>query len=75
MRDFAAVETATARTYVSEQDGRWRFIWRMFQTQYSGPLDLSGQWYDLPDYGPPPGVPPLDEATFDGSGTGAKAAG
>ena len=53
--------------------GEWLFTWRMFQTQYSGPPDLSGEWYDLPDYGPPPGMPPLDEVTYDRSGTGAAA--
>ncbi len=57
----------------AEAGGRWLFTWRMFQTQYSGPPDLTGEWYDLPDYGPPPGMPPKDEVTFDRSGTGAKA--
>ena len=60
---------------VAEIDGCWLFTWRMFQTQYSGPPDLTGHWYDLPDYGPPPGMPPLDEITYDRSGTGAKATG
>ena len=58
-----------------EVDGRWLFSWRMFQTHYVGPPDLTGEWFDMPDYGPPPGMPPLEEATFDRSGTGAKAAG
>ena len=54
-------------------DGRWLFSWRMFQTQYVGEPDLKGEWFDMPEYGPPPGMPPLDEVTFDRSGTGAKA--
>ncbi|MEO6717269.1 MAG: nuclear transport factor 2 family protein [Novosphingobium sp.] len=56
-------------------DGRWLFTWRMFQTHYIGEPDLKGEWYDMPEYGPPPGMPPRDEETFDRSGTGAKAVG
>jgi uncharacterized protein (TIGR02246 family) len=55
------------------QGGQWLFSWRMFQTHYIGPPDLTGEWYDLPDYGPPPGMPPRDVVTYDRSGTGAKA--
>ena len=51
------------------------FQWRMFQTHYTGPPELTGTLYDVADYGPPPGMPPLDEATFDRSGVGSKAAG
>jgi uncharacterized protein (TIGR02246 family) len=54
-------------------EGRWLFAWRMFQTHYIGEPDLKGEWYDMPEYGAPPGMPPLDEVTFDRSGTGAKA--
>lgn len=56
-------------------DGCWRFSWRMFQTHYIGPPELTGEWFDMPEYGPPPGMPPLEEVTFDRSGTGAKAVG
>lgn len=42
------------------QDGQWRFDWRLFQALYTGPADLSGQWFDEPDFGPPPAMPPLD---------------
>jgi uncharacterized protein (TIGR02246 family) len=41
-------------------DGQWRFEWRLFQALYTGPSDLTGQWFDEPDFGPPPGMPPLD---------------
>jgi uncharacterized protein (TIGR02246 family) len=43
-----------------ERDGRWLFRWRVFQILYSGPADLSGTYTDQPDFGPPPGMPPLD---------------
>lgn len=41
-------------------NGEWRFGWRLFQTLYTGPEDLSGRFFDEPDFGPPPGMPPLD---------------
>lgn len=45
-----------------EIDGRWYFTWRLFQLLYRGPADLSGEYYlDLPDWGPPPAIPPLSE--------------
>jgi len=45
--------------FVREGD-RWLFSWRLFQIHYSGPEDMSGEWHDQPDFGPPPGMPPLD---------------
>jgi uncharacterized protein (TIGR02246 family) len=51
-----------------EQDGRWRFSWRLFHTLYLGPPDLSGSHFENPDYGPPPCMPPLDAPSFDRSG-------
>jgi hypothetical protein len=45
--------------FVCEGDA-WRFKWRLFQTHYSGPPDLSGRYNIQPDYGPPPNMPPLD---------------
>ena len=56
-----------------QRDGGWLFAWRMFQTHYVGEPDLKGEWYEVADYGPPPGMPPMDEVTYDRSGTGAKA--
>lgn len=44
---------------------RWRFAWRLFQLHYSGPPDLSGTFFDNPDYGPPPGMPELDANSGD----------
>jgi hypothetical protein len=43
-----------------DQGDRWRFSWRLFQSHYSGGPDLQGEFKNLPDYGPPPGMPPLD---------------
>lgn len=48
--------------FVDEGD-QWRFKWRLFETYYSGPPAMSGQWHDQPDYGPPPNMPPMDAAT------------
>jgi ketosteroid isomerase-like protein len=57
------------------EDGRLRFKWRLFQTHYAGPPDLTERFFDLPDYGPPPAMPPFDEETYDRSGVGPKASG
>lgn len=54
------------------QGAVWRFQWRLFQTNYAGPPDLSGTFFDVPDYGAPPAMPPLDEITIDRSGAGPK---
>lgn len=48
-----------------EVDGRWRFAWRLFERHYSGPVDLSGEFYEWPDYGPPPAMPPRDATSGD----------
>ena len=47
---------------VQEPDG-WRFAWRLFQQHYRGPPDLTGTFFDNPDYGPPPAMPPRDALT------------
>ena len=48
-----------------ERDGRWLFQWRLFQMLYRGDPDLTGTYYEFPDYGPPPGMPPLDAVPED----------
>ena len=48
-----------------EQGGRWRFQWRLFQMLYRGDPDLTGTFYDFPDYGPPPAMPPRDAVPED----------
>ena len=49
--------------YVQEGD-RWLFQWRHLGLHYRGPIDLSGDLSDCPDYGPPPAMPGPDEPTF-----------
>ena len=56
-------------------EGRLAFKWRLFQTQYSGTTDLTSPFLEVPEYGPPPAMPPLDEITLDRSGVGGKARG
>jgi uncharacterized protein (TIGR02246 family) len=51
-----------------DQGDRWRFAWRLYQLHYIGPPDLSGTFFDQPDYGPPPNMPPLDAPTYNLSG-------
>lgn len=50
--------------FVDEGD-RWRFSWRLFELHYRGPPDLSGIFFEHPDYGAPPAMPPLDANTED----------
>jgi ketosteroid isomerase-like protein len=57
--------------FVKEGD-RWLFKWRLFQTNYAGPPDLSSAFFDVPDYGAPPALPHVDEITIDRSGAGPK---
>jgi hypothetical protein len=45
---------------IVDQGDRWRFKWRLFQLLYLGPPDLSGSFFENPDYGAPPGMPELD---------------
>jgi hypothetical protein len=51
-----------------DQGDRWRFSWRLFQTLYSGPADLTGTLHDQPEFGAPPAMPPLDAATLNVTG-------
>ncbi|PEQ13918.1 hypothetical protein B2G71_06355 [Novosphingobium sp. PC22D] len=53
---------------VEDEDGHWRFAWRLFLTDYIGRPDLSGQFFDNPDYGAPPAMPPRDAPSYDRSG-------
>jgi len=48
-----------------DQGDRWRFAWRLFQLHYRGPPDLTGTFFENPDYGAPPGMPDLDTGTTD----------
>jgi hypothetical protein len=51
-----------------EQGAKWRFDWRLFQTLYAGPPDMSGKFFENPDWGAPPNMPPLDAVTLDHTG-------
>jgi uncharacterized protein (TIGR02246 family) len=51
-----------------EQGDRWRFSWRLYHVNYAGPPDLSGSFYENPDFGPPPRMPPLDAPSYDRTG-------
>lgn len=65
---------ATIGTYFErlvEQDGRYLRKWALFQLHYIGPSDLTGTFFDNPDYGPPPAFPPLDAQSLNNSGIAA----
>ena len=47
-----------------EEGGVWRFQWRHFGLHYRGPIDMSAELVECPDYGPPPGMPGQEEPTF-----------
>ncbi len=49
----------------ADDRGRWRFDWRLFDIDYMGPPDFSGQYFDNPDYGPAPAMPPRDAIPVD----------
>jgi hypothetical protein len=51
-----------------DQGDRWRFSWRLFQLEYFGKADLSGQFFENPDFGMPPMMPAVDAPTYDHSG-------
>ncbi len=46
------------------EDGLWRFQWRHFGLHYRGPVDLSAELVESPDYGPHPAMPGADEPTL-----------
>jgi hypothetical protein len=46
-----------------EQGDRWRFHWRHFNLYYYGPPDFSAPLHECREYGPPPGMPGLDDPT------------
>lgn len=58
--------------FVRDPD-RWRFAWRLFQTHYLGPADISGPFFDNPEFGPPPNMPPPDVPVVDHTGVTAQA--
>ena len=62
---------STVGTYYEKlvrQDGRWLRSWALFQLHYMGPADLTGSYFEQPDFGPPPAFPPPDVIPPDYSG-------
>lgn len=59
MTDGSAVRTIGIYydRYAAGND-RWLFQSRHWQLCYKGPVDCSGPFQDVPDFGPPPGRPP-----------------
>jgi len=56
-------ESCSVATYFERfvcQAGIWRRSWALFQLYYMGPADFSGRFFDQPDYGAPPAMPPAD---------------
>lgn len=49
--------------YVKDGD-RWRIAWRHFAMHYYGPPDFSAPLFDAADFGPPPGMPTLEDPTM-----------
>lgn len=47
----------------AEEDGRLRFAYRHWNMHYIGPADLSLDFYDVKEFGPPPGFPAPDDPT------------
>ncbi|MDR2856823.1 MAG: nuclear transport factor 2 family protein [Novosphingobium sp.] len=46
-----------------QEDGAWRFHFRHWNLYYIGPPDLTARFYDVREYGPPPGFPGPDDPT------------
>jgi uncharacterized protein (TIGR02246 family) len=46
-----------------EEDGAWRFHYRHWNLHYIGPPDLTSKFYDVREYGRPPGFPEADDPT------------
>lgn len=43
---------------------RWRFASHFYQLYYLGPPDMSGDFHELEDFGPPPAMPGPDAPTI-----------
>jgi uncharacterized protein (TIGR02246 family) len=46
-----------------EEDGAWRFAYRHWNMYYIGPPTLTAKFYDVREFGPPPGFPGPDDPT------------
>ncbi len=59
-RPGATVGTYFERLELSQADGRWRRRFALFQLHYIGSPDMTGSYFEQPDYGAPPAFPPAD---------------
>ena len=59
------ISVGTYYEHFVEEDGELLFKWRLFELHYRGAPDMTGTFFDHPDYGPPPAMPPLDALTED----------
>ncbi|MBW8785616.1 MAG: hydroxyacylglutathione hydrolase [Novosphingobium sp.] len=55
---------------VADESGVWRRSWALYQLHYMGPSDLTGSFFEQPDYGAPPAFPPGDATTVNYSKVG-----
>lgn len=46
-----------------EEGGGWRFAAHHYQLYYIGPPDMSGDFHEVADFGPPPALPGSDAPT------------
>ncbi len=46
-----------------QENGAWRFRYRHWNMYYIGPADLTAKFYDVREFGPPPGFPGPDDPT------------
>jgi uncharacterized protein (TIGR02246 family) len=65
-RLFLAIGTYYDR--FRDDGDRWRFAWRLFQTHYAGPPDMSGEFIEQVEYGPAPAMPPRDAIPIGSTG-------
>lgn len=65
-RPFLAIGTYYDR--FARHGDAWQFTWRLFQTHYAGPPDMSGEFIEQAEYGPPPAMPPSDAVPIGSTG-------
>lgn len=54
----AVSSIATYFERFAESDGIWRRRWAFLQLHFMGSADLEGTFFEQPDFGPPPAMPP-----------------
>jgi ketosteroid isomerase-like protein len=71
-RPFLAI--GTYYDHLADHGDRWRFTWRLFQTHYAGPPDMTGEFIEQAEYGAPPAMPPRDAIPVGSTGAASAAA-